>query len=159
MDSNTEAAVAIIRANRYLTLATGLDESVWAAPLAYVVDENLRFYWYSALEARHSQHIASNPSVAAAIFNSTVSSESADGVQLEGVAALVPAEDLDQIMDLYRTKSFPDLKIRSQWQRPRSDFERNAAQRFYCLKPSRIYKLDLTSTLIDRRIEVAIKVV
>jgi uncharacterized protein YhbP (UPF0306 family) len=107
MDSNTEAAVVIIRANRYLTLATGLDESVWAAPLAYVVDENLRFYWYSALEARHSQHIASNPSVAAAIFNSTVSSESADGVQLEGVAALVPAEDLDQIEDLPVYKSLP----------------------------------------------------
>ena len=57
MEDPVEKARKIIRENRYMTLASGEGETVWIAPLAYAVDADYNFYWYSAIGAIHSQHI------------------------------------------------------------------------------------------------------
>jgi uncharacterized protein YhbP (UPF0306 family) len=66
MHSTNEKARTIIRANRYMTLATSAQGETWAAPVAYAYDQQFNFFWYSEKTARHSQHIESNQSVAVA---------------------------------------------------------------------------------------------
>lgn len=61
----------VITGNRYLSLATTEGEEPWVAPVEYLYDEQLNFYFFSTGDARHSQHIQQNPTVAFAIFGST----------------------------------------------------------------------------------------
>lgn len=156
MENPVDKARDIIRVNRYMSLATSDGTSVWIAPLAYVVDESYTFYWYSAVDARHSQHIRVNPQAAAAIFNSTEPSDIVDGLQIAGTAQEVEEAKLPQIMDLYWKQSFPDEDVRAQWMRPIEDFSGDAIQRFYGFSPTHIYKIDPSSMKVDRRLEIDI---
>ena len=61
----------VITGNRYLSLATTEGEEPWVAPVEYLHDEQLNFYFFSTADARHSQHIRRNPTVAFAIFDAT----------------------------------------------------------------------------------------
>ena len=154
MDNTVDKARKIIRENRYMTLATCSEGSPWIAPLAYVVDANYNFYWYSAIDVRHSQHIKRNPHAAVAIYNSTEPSDIADGLQMSGTASEVSESDLARVMDLYWKQSFPDEQVRSQWMRPAKDFTGNAIQRFYQFTPTQIYKPDPSDIKVDRRMEI-----
>lgn len=58
----------IISENRYLTLATTDGTRPWAAPLEYMVDEDLKFVFFSTGDSLHAQHIEVNPEVSVAIF-------------------------------------------------------------------------------------------
>ena len=111
-------------------------------------------YWFSALEAKHSQHINGNPSVAVAIFNSTEPSDTVDGLQMIGIATGVGLVDLPSVADHYWHSSFPDSKVRARWQRPNDDFRDSAPQRFYKFEPRKVFKVDPDSTKIDRRLLV-----
>ncbi|MBI4414859.1 MAG: pyridoxamine 5'-phosphate oxidase family protein [Candidatus Kerfeldbacteria bacterium] len=140
-----------------MVLATCQGPTPWVAPLAYVVKDDYTFYWYSALEAIHSQHVASNPHVAVAIFDSTASSEEADGIQMSGLAEEVPPSALDSVLELYWRQSFPDEATRKVWMRPRSDFQSPAILRFYQFTPTRIYKLNTDNPQVDVRLEIDIE--
>lgn len=159
MDRNSDKARKIISANRYMTLATSSDGSPWAAPVAYVIDSEFNFYWYSESQARHSQHIAQSATVAVAIFDSTAPSDEVDGLQIEGVASEVPEQDLERIMNLYYERSFPDPEVRARWQKVKSDFMGDSSQRFYRFTPMKSFKCDLDNTSVDRRVEVSLKAV
>ena len=152
-ESVHEKALSIIRSNRYMTLATSANGETWAAPLAYVLDDRFRFIWYSATAARHSQHIKSNPNSAIAIFDSTLCSNDADGVQISGIAGEISEGELPEIMELYFKASFPDPEERAKWERPVSDFTGSAPQRFYCFQPVHSWKLDTENTSVDQRVE------
>ena len=158
MLSRREKAIQIIKENRYLTLATNAQGDGWVAPLAYVVDEKFNFYWYSAAAAKHSVQLRENPRVAIAVFNSTISSDSADGLQISGLASEVQAKDLDYVVNLYFKQSFPDLEVRMRWQKSRKDFEANAPLRFYVFVPDRVFKCDLDNLAVDSRVEVDLKI-
>jgi hypothetical protein len=121
--------------------------------VAYVVDDSWNFFWFSATDSRHSINISENPKVAGAIFDSTASSDLADGVQIIGIARPLMESEVLFIYELYWTSSFPDLAVRRRWQRPMSDFIGSALQKFYRLAPVEIYKCDPQS-VVDRRIKV-----
>jgi uncharacterized protein YhbP (UPF0306 family) len=154
MNSNNEKARTIIRANRYLTLATSAGGETWAAPVAYAHDEQFNFFWYSEKTARHSQHIEANQSVAIAIFNSQSSSDEVDGLQIVGLASEVAPNDLPAIVELYYRQSFPDESVRGRWTKPVECFVGDAPQRFYRFKPVRVYKCDTENASVDRRLLV-----
>jgi uncharacterized protein YhbP (UPF0306 family) len=154
MQDRTEKARDMIRVNRYMTLATSDGESVWIAPIAYVVDTYYNFYWYSAVDARHSQHIQYNSQVAVAIYNSTEPSDIISGLQMPGNAYAVEGPELAQIMDLYWRLSFPDESVRLRWTRPIGDFTGAAIQRFYQFTPTNVYMPDPSDKKVDRRMEV-----
>ncbi len=137
-----------------MSLATSANGEVWIAPVAYVCDEDWNFLWYSEKIARHSQHIAVNQFVAAAIFDSRASSDDVDGLQIEGVASEVVAKDLPGIVGAYFRLSFPDKVARARWSKPTESFSGNAPQRFYKLTPLKVYKCDTDNTLVDRRLLV-----
>lgn len=153
-DMNVEKARQIIASNRYMTLATCRNNLVWIAPVAYAVDESYNFYWYSTIDATHSQQIAYNPDVAIAIFNSTEPSETADGLQLSGIAAVVEDNELLQVMNMYWLQQFPDPDARATWIRPIEDFSGNAIQRFFKFTPLEVYKLDTEILEVDRRLPI-----
>lgn len=144
----------IILSNRYLTMATTDGKNPWIAPLAYAVEPNYSFIYYSAVDSLHSKHIAKNPIVACAIFDSHASSDDADGIQFSGVVSEVKPQELEVIMKLYFEQSFPDENIRKRWMRPADDFKAKAIQRFYRIKSKEIYTLDLTNPKVDRRVLV-----
>ena len=157
MASNEEIAAKIILGNRYLTLATMGVEGPWAAPLAYTVDLDLTFIFYSALESQHCKNIAVNSIVSGAIFDSREPSDTADGVQFLGVAQIVDSSLLSAVMQRYFTKSFPDPEVRKKWARPVIDFQGSAVQRFYRITPHQFFKPDPDSTKIDRRISLSVE--
>ena len=157
MNSNNEKARTIIRANRYMSLATSIQGETWIAPLAYAYDEQFNFYWYSEKTARHSQHIELNQSVAVAIFNSEASSDEVDGLQIIGLATEVAPCDLPGIAEPYFCQSFPDEKTRARWSKPVECFVGDAPQRFYRFKPVKVYKCDTENTSVDRRLLVDLR--
>jgi len=91
-----ELVEALLRRNRYLVLATSDGSNPWIAPLEYVVDGELNFYFFSPDDARHVRDLDKNPRVAVAVFDQEQGEYSADasftlnGVQLEATARRVP---------------------------------------------------------------------
>lgn len=150
-------AAQIFRRNRYLTLATCAGEAPWAAPLAYTVDPDFTLVFYTALEARHTQHFLKNPLVAGAIFDSTLSSDDADGLQFSGTCAEVFPETLQETMKRYFEASFPDQNVREKWLRPVADFRPPAPQRFFRIMLRELGKIDPASQKVDRRLSLNIQ--
>ena len=154
MQQYVERARDIIRSNIFMTLATSDGASVWIAPIAYVVDNDYNFYWYSATDVRHSEHIQRNPNVAIAIFNSNEPPDIISGLQIAGRAGVVSEADLPHVMEMYFRLIFPDENVRARWIRPIEDFSGNAIQRFYHLTPAEVYMPDPSNKKIDRRMVV-----
>lgn len=152
-----EVAAKIIKENRYLTLATCQNGTPWAAPVAYTVEPDFAFVFYTALEAKHTRHLIDNPIVGGAIYNSTLSSNLAIGVQFQGHCTEVPAEQLKPLMERYFRLSFPDLEDRAQWNRPVEDFVGEAPQRFFRIRLQEIGTGDPLSAKIDRRVALDIQ--
>jgi uncharacterized protein YhbP (UPF0306 family) len=125
----------IIRENRYLTLATSDGTGPWAAPVAYVVDSRLDFYWASLRDATHSRHLEGGGSAAVAIFDSRATYEEVDGVQLLGHASEVDATEADRVHALYveRYPMYQDMPV--------SDLGLGRF-RFYRFRPANVYILD-----------------
>lgn len=82
----------LIERNRYIVLATTDGDNPWVAPVEYMTDEDLNFYFFSPSDVRHVQHIERNGSVAAAVFDTEQPDYTADttanlnGVQMECTA-------------------------------------------------------------------------
>jgi uncharacterized protein YhbP (UPF0306 family) len=108
--ADQELVRELIAKNRYLSLATTDGSEPWVAPLEYLHDDRLNFYFLSTDDSRHARHIEDNPTVAVAIFDTEQPSYSPDvsvtigGVQIrasakrlsagqypEGVAAAIAA--------------------------------------------------------------------
>ena len=153
-----EATINMLKSNRYLTMATTDGTRPWAAPLAYVTDINLDLYYYSATASRHQTDILHNPVVALAIFNSTLSSDDVDGLQLVGRVTELQESELPDVISLYFRESFPDPEVRKRWERPVADFLAPTPQRFYKIELLAVYKLDLDETAVDKRITIDLDV-
>lgn len=145
----------IIQNNRYLTLATFYDGEVWIAPLAYAYDDVKKvFYFYSDKNSKHARHIVENTDVAVSIYDSTASSDAAQGLQIKAEASIVE-DSLDSVCDLYFEQSFPDEEIRQKWQRPASCFEGEALHRFFKIIPIQAFIND-EKDMVDYRKEIAL---
>ncbi len=89
----------IISACRYLVLSTTDGGQPWVAPLEYLCDDALNFYFLSTDDSRHARHLRANPQVAVAIFETTQPdytpelSASLRGVQISGTAARLATDD------------------------------------------------------------------
>jgi len=144
----------IISTNRYLTMATAGDRNPWIAPLAYSVEPDYSFVYYSAQDSTHSLHIHQNPTVACAIFDSRASSDDADGIQFSAKVEEVHWNHLPGVILRYFQQSFPLEEIRRRWERPIEEFAGLAIQRFYRIMPMHLYTIDLTVQKVDRRVEI-----
>lgn len=79
-----EFVMEVIEENRYLNLATTDGEEPWVAPVEFVVDDQLNFYFASKTSSRHINHIEQNPVVGFAIYDSQQPSMTGRGIQIKG---------------------------------------------------------------------------
>ena len=79
---------AIINENHYMTIATTDGRHPWLAPVQFCSDDALNFYFVSLPGSRHARHIAHNPEVGIAIFDSGQKPFTGRGIQVEGLASL-----------------------------------------------------------------------
>jgi hypothetical protein len=94
--------LAYLEAHNVMTLATA---GPWAAAVFYVNDD-FTLYFLSSPQTRHAQALAANPRVAITIHEDYADWRSIKGIQLDGVAAQVPAEECTRVRGLYGAK-FP----------------------------------------------------
>ena len=59
----------LLRRNRYLVLATTDGARPWVAPLEYILDADLNFYFFSPTDVLHVQHLEQVSDVAVAVFD------------------------------------------------------------------------------------------
>lgn len=94
-----ELVELILKRNRYLVLSTVGSAGPWVAPLEYMIDEDLNFYFFSPDDSRHVRDLDANQEVAVAVFEyeqgeySPDASFTLNGVQMEAVARRVPAAE------------------------------------------------------------------
>lgn len=157
MEDIVAAARNIIAANRYLALATCTGEDPWVAPLAYAVDKDYTFYYYSASNSRHSQHIKHNRQVAFTIYDSSLPSDKVDGLQVAAIASEIAVTELPHVIEMYYRQVFTDELIRAAWRQPLEAFKGIALKRFYKLEPKKVFKLNLAETGVDVRVEVPLE--
>lgn len=94
MASDHQATVReIIAENQYMTVATTDGERPWLAPVQFCTDEDLNFYFVSLPTSRHAEHIAQNPRVGLAIFDSQQPPFTGRGVQVDGIASKYSDEE------------------------------------------------------------------
>lgn len=155
-DFNSQKAKQIIDNNLYLTLATCNDKlQPWAAPLYYAYDSDYNFYFISASNSLHAQHIKLNAKVSMAIFDSHALAGTGDGVQIEGVAYPAKVMELPHIIFTYFRRRFPDEIDRWKTKQPSQFMGKNLFW-FYKVVPTHIFTLDLSNTEVDIRVEVTI---
>ncbi len=154
MKSNTAKAKKIIADNLYLTLATAdLQGKPWAAPVYYAYDADYTFYFVSASDSLHAQHIHVNPRVAFAVFDSTAPAGTGDGVQVDGIAEAASLRELPHILSVYFRRRFTDELERIRHLVP-SKYMGVSLFWFFKIKPIAVYTLDPRFTDVDRRIQV-----
>ncbi len=82
----------ILKRNRYLALSTTDGTQPWVAPVEYMLDDNLDFYFFSTQDSLHARHLDALSRVAVAVFDSEQpeytpeGSVTLNGVQIEGTA-------------------------------------------------------------------------
>lgn len=94
----------IIQDNQYLSLATSDKKGKpWVSPVYYCCDDKYNFYYASQVNSVHSKNIFRNPTVAYAIFNSTVPEGKGLGLQIAGKAQIVQEKELPQALPYYHS--------------------------------------------------------
>ena len=79
-------AADVIAKNEYLTIATSDGDTPWLAPVYFISDSDLNFYFVSLPTSRHAQHIMKNPKVGVSIYDSQQPLFTGCGVQIEATA-------------------------------------------------------------------------
>lgn len=92
-----------LASGRLLQLATVNQSQPWICTVYFVHDEQLNLYWLSWPERRHSQEIAQNDKVAAAIV--VKPDQPVIGIQAEGRAEIVKNDrTVTEVLDKYVKK-------------------------------------------------------
>ena len=89
---------ALIKRNHVIVLATTDGHQPWVAPLEYMADEHLNFYFFSSTESLHARHLEATSAVAAVVFDrvqptiTATTTAGLNGVQMECTASRVSQE-------------------------------------------------------------------
>lgn len=127
-----------------MTLATGGADGPWAAALFYARDSDLRLYFISARDTQHAADIERDPKVAIAVNAQHQDWSDIRGLQIRGVAEIVPPDQRTAAVETYLAK-FPAL--RPLFSAPRNQQESHIAQAFatspfYRVRPQWIRLID-----------------
>ncbi len=155
-----ELARKIVKENKFLTLATVNKEGeIWATPLSYSTDEDYNFYFTTAIDSKHIDHIKENPYVAFTIFNSTKRVSDIDGLQIKGIVGEVEKDRLPVIVKDYYKQVFPDIEERKLWEADPEYFTKDEfpVYRFFQIMPIEIYKRDTDNIDVDRRVKLELE--
>lgn len=90
-----------LKGNKLLQLATVSDEQPWVCNVYFVHDKDYTIYWTSAKSRRHSKEIKMHTKAAATIVHDE---DKKQAVQIAGLAAEVPLDDVERVNELYAAK-------------------------------------------------------
>jgi uncharacterized protein YhbP (UPF0306 family) len=123
---------------KVMQLATSINGQPWVCTVSYYSDKDLNFYWISTIEREHSQAIAQNPKVAAAIVvhEGTPEERYIIGISLEGEAELLGEQIPVDIGKSYIEKTGREPSLLSDIALGKKP------DKFYRLKPSKIVLFD-----------------
>jgi uncharacterized protein YhbP (UPF0306 family) len=123
---------------KIMQLATSINDQPWACTVHFYADEGLNFYWVSRTDRKHSQHIAQNPKVAAAVLvhENTSAEPYVIGISIAGTAELVSEQLSEQISQSYIDKLSKDPNLLTDIATTKN------LNKFYRLKPTSIVLLD-----------------
>ena len=122
-------------------------------------DKADHFYWVSASDAVHSQHIAENPRIALVLFDSNPGYGNAQALYCKGTATMLEGDDLEIGCEVFYSMRYPDSKEREIKGRTPADFCGDSPRRMYrahvhtysILHPD---KHPVHGKLIDHRVKV-----
>lgn len=157
-----ERSLSLLQNTRFFTLASrSLAGEVWASTINYVpAFSPIRIIWCSEHIAKHSGNIRQHAQVSGSIFRTDlqgVSPLGLDGAQFTGLCREIPENEIDEIYDYFSLNNYPDETSRAMWMPPLSEFKGDGVRRFYELKITEWWILDIDGwleTRQDRRIPV-----
>lgn len=119
---------------RYTSVATAsLVGQPWNAPVFYIYDSKYNIYWFSDVEAVHSQDIHKTGHAFLTIFDSTAPEGEGKGLQIEARAMRIEdATEISEVVSIYN--SFTNVfKVVAE------NMSGDSPTRFYKAVPQRIW--------------------
>lgn len=87
---------------KMIQVATTVNDQPWICTMYYAYDDDLNIYWASKESRRHSQEMAANNQVAAAIaYDQQPPSETHQGLQISGTVQMLEGNEFMAGLDLY----------------------------------------------------------
>lgn len=155
--------LTIIFESKFLSLATADAKGrPWVSPLVYGCDEQLRFYWASARDARHSVNVSANPCAALAIYDSRqIPNIAIQGFYAEGPVEELQEAELDHATRIFYGWRYPVVHILAEKLKGPKHFFGDSPRRMYRLNTTQTYGLDpsghpIWGTKLDMRVDVSI---
>ena len=137
----------ILKENIYLSLSTCTQNRPWIAPLFYHLGAGNELYFASQPTSIHGAHIAKNPRVAFAIFDSHQREGTGVGIQASGIAKrLENRNEILEAMKYYHTDFFKVTPAK---------FMGKSKYRLFKITPSTFYLND-PRVKVDRKVEVVL---
>lgn len=141
-DSYADIAKQIIESNRYLTLATVLQNgNPWITPLFYAYNLDYTLYFTSPKDSQHIQALENQPKTTAVIFDSRQPDGAYQAVYITGKTRQVPSKDLGTALEIiYKRKMKIGLKVYETIKQSR-DFRGESPMRLYAFEPDLMWVL------------------
>lgn len=90
---------------RIMQVATSRDNQPWACTVHFAYDEDMHLYWISTPERRHSKDLETNDKVAGTVVLPLVPGEPVRGIQFQGIAKRLEAEELKRGLTVIAARS------------------------------------------------------
>jgi len=136
-----QQVLSYLETHNTMTLGTCSGDVPWAATVFYASDD-LRLYFFSVPDSRHSQNLAANPRVAVTVQEDYHDWQKIKGIQLEGTAILVDSIiEKAKAMAVYARKYPEVIKL---FTNPASGLFHKAflKVKFYCVIPEKLFFID-----------------
>ncbi|MDZ7963267.1 MAG: pyridoxamine 5'-phosphate oxidase family protein [Aulosira sp. DedQUE10] len=149
-------ASGIIANNLYCTLSTcSADGYPWVSPLFFAYDDHWNIYWSSAIISQHSQNIYNNHGrVAIAIFDSSISEGTAEGVYITGTASELNPDAAEKVLQLLLQRAT------KKYNRTALDYLNDSPRRFYQCQPQEVWitgkRVAIGNQLVDTKIQLSL---
>jgi general stress protein 26 len=141
-----EDVTSLIFESSFMTLATVDGDGLpWVSPVEFVCDEDLRFYWNSVIDSRHSQNVRVNPLAALSIYDSTYVAMDGQPTALygEGSVEEFHRSELEDLLPSFeRWIAGRDAGRTAPRARRGDPIDGDSPWRFYRLTPTTLYALD-----------------
>jgi len=158
---NAKVVKEIIEKNVYCCMATvSAQNKPWASTVSYCVNDELEFFFQSAMDCNHIDNLRNMPEACVSIYDSSISVEFIDGVQMYGLVEMIDESEVEEVYNLFISQVIPE-EDRSRLAPPMAVFKNNAFPflRFFRFVPTEIYRKDLTINGVARRVKVDVNAV
>ncbi len=100
-----------LESTKFMALSTSDKGGTWTCPLFFAYEKDFTLYAVSKPIDKHTDNIAKNPEVSAAIYSTEQDLlKRVHGIQMKAKATIVPDDEVDKVFDIYYKRSPRDPK-------------------------------------------------